>query len=145
MRTISYDEQVKANKDHVCSFCGEKIYKGDTYNKSTHEYDGSVYDWKTHKHCADIAQRLNMYEQCEEGVTQDDFIEFVSNKHDDLLIDIIPDEDVKKYSDIIQQLRHVRFRDKLSYVIRHFAKQGGLSKMPNSEQGVQVSDTTKVS
>ncbi len=40
----------------------------------------------------------------------------------DLLVTKFSKEDVTKYSDVIQQLRNVRFKDKLSYVIRHYAR-----------------------
>jgi hypothetical protein len=121
METISYQKEVKANKDHRCNFCGEKIRKDETYLTSTHKQDGSVYDWKTHKHCSEIANRLNMYEDCDEGLTEDGFQETIHCVHDDLLITLIPNEDRDKYTQIIQQLRYVQFRQKLSFVIRHYA------------------------
>lgn len=122
METLSYAKEVKANKDHRCNFCGEKIRKGEVYSTSTHKYDGRVYDWKTHKHCSDIATRLKMYDDADDGLTEDMFQETIHYVHDDLLITMIPNEERNKYTDIIQQLRCVQFRHKLSYVIRHYAK-----------------------
>jgi hypothetical protein len=124
METLTYQKEVKAIKEHSCNFCGTKINIGEAYMKSTHKHDGDVYDWKTHKYCAEIADRLKMYDDADEGVTMDDFMETIHCKHDDLLIDQLPfdKEQPQKFSDIIQQLRHVKFRDKLWYVIRYYKK-----------------------
>lgn len=122
METLTYSKEIKAIKEHICDFCASRIVKGDKYMKSTHKYDGMVYDWKTHKHCSEIADRLKMYDDCDEGLTQDIFMDIIHNVHDDLLINLIPEEELKKYSDIIQQLRRVKFDDKLGYVIRYFKK-----------------------
>ena len=124
METLIYQKEVKAIKEHSCNFCGTKINIGEAYMKSTHKHDGDVYDWKTHKYCAEIASRLKMYDDADEGVTMDDFMETIHCKHDDLLIDQLPfdKEQPQKFSDIIQQLRHVKFKDKLWYVIRYYKK-----------------------
>lgn len=121
METISYQKEVKANKDHICDFCGLKINIGQPYMKSTHKHDGDVYDWKTHKHCADIAEKLKMYDDADDGVTMSIFMDTVSDEHDDLLVKQLPfDKDnPRKFSDIIRQLRFVDFKHKLDYVV-HF-------------------------
>lgn len=122
METISYSKEVKAAKDHKCNFCCEKIRQGETYITSTHKQDGTIYDWKTHKHCSDIATRLKMYDDCDEGLTEEGFQETIHGVHDDLLIKQLPQENINQYTAVIQQLRYVQFRQKLSYVIRHFNK-----------------------
>lgn len=122
METISYQKEVKANKEHRCNFCCEKIRQGETYVTSTHKQDGTVYDWKTHKHCSEIADRLKMYEDCDEGLTDEGFQESIYSEYFDLMLALFEKEDLKKYPDVVQQLRNVRFKDKLSYVIRHYAK-----------------------
>ncbi|MDX1936136.1 MAG: hypothetical protein SFU21_03430 [Flavihumibacter sp.] len=64
-----------------------------------------------------------MHESCDaDGITQEYFMECVNNMHDDLLCAIIPESDVKKYSDIIQQLRKVRFLDKVRWLVKKFNK-----------------------
>ena len=98
METLKHTTQVKAIKEHRCNFCGEKIFKGDSYLTSTHKMDGVVYDWKTHQHCNEVADKLKLYDICEDGVSQDQFIESVSEFHDDLLISMFPQDEVKKYS-----------------------------------------------
>jgi len=122
METLSYAKEIKARKQHSCDFCNERITVGEKYEKSTHVFDGHIYDWKTHKYCSKLARRLKMYDDCDEGVTMDDFMETVGITHDDILINQIPEKDVKKYGDIIRQLSKVRFRDKLWFVIRHLNK-----------------------
>jgi hypothetical protein len=122
METLSYQKEVKANKEHRCNFCCEKIKQGETYCTSTHKQDGDVYTWKTHKHCSEIADRLKMYEGCDEGLTDEGFQESIHSEYFDLMVNKFSKEDVTKYTDVIQQLRNVRFKDKLSYVIRHYAK-----------------------
>lgn len=121
MKTLSYPKEVKARKEHRCSFCNERITKDTIYMKSTHIYDGRVYDWKTHNHCNKLAHRLNMYDHHDEdGVGMDDFMEHVSCKHGDILIEQIPEKDRPKFGDIIRQFNLVIFRHKLWFVIRYF-------------------------
>lgn len=122
METISYASEVKANKEHRCDFCSEKIAQGETYLKSTHKNDGDVYDWKTHKYCGELATKLKMYDNADEGVTQDFFMESVEVEYINLMIDLFPREEHSKYINVFQQLRCVRWHDKLFYVIRHYAK-----------------------
>jgi hypothetical protein len=122
METLSYQKEVKANKEHSCYFCCEKIRQGETYVTSTHKQDGTIYDWKAHKHCSEIASRLKMYDDCDEGLTGEGFQEGIHSEYFDLILSLFEKEDLKKYPDVIQQLRNVRFKDKLSYVIRHYSK-----------------------
>lgn len=122
METLSYQKEVKANKEHRCDFCFDKIKKGETYITSTHKYDGTVYDWKTHKHCSEIADRLEMYKDCDEVLTADDFQETIHSKYFDLILNQFTPEDIKKYSNIIQEFRKVYFKNKLMYVIQHYAR-----------------------
>jgi hypothetical protein len=122
METLRYSHEVKAHKEHRCNFCGEKIFKGTTYISSTHKCD-VIYDWKSHKHCAMLASRLKMYDNCDEGVTQDDFIEYIHNAFDDIMIGKFTDEDRTKYSEVIEYARKAPFREKLHYLIRYFNKE----------------------
>ena len=122
METLSYQKEVKANKEHRCNFCCEKIKQGETYITSTHKQDGTVYDWKAHKHCSEIADRLKMYEDCDEGLTGDDFQETIHSEYFDIILNQFTTEDIKKYSDVIQEFRKVYFKNKLMYVIRHYAR-----------------------
>lgn len=121
METIMPPTERKASKDHRCDFCGERIAAGDTYTISTHKHDGDIYDWKTHKYCSNLADKMNMYQDADEGVNQDSFMEHVSTKYYDLMIGLFPDREISKPSIILGQLRWVSFKQKLRFVIAHFA------------------------
>lgn len=123
METIKYPSETKAIKEHQCNWCGFKISKGESYLKSTHSYEGEIYDWKTHKHCSKLVQDMEMTDYHGDGITQEDFIETASSKHNDLMYAFFQDDEIKKYSDVIQQAKNANWRSKLSYVIRHYAKQ----------------------
>lgn len=120
METLKNPTETKAIKEHNCSFCGEKIIKGDFYEKSTHKNDGDVYDWKSHKYCSELATRLKMYDDAEDGLTQDSFMEIVDYHHDDLLLKQLPKNEINNYIDIIEQFKKVRWHDKFWYVIRYY-------------------------
>ena len=77
---ILKDKIVKAKKEHICCFCNEKIIKGDKYHIQTNVYDGSIYTWKSHLRCDAIASYLKMYDECDEGLTQDEFWEYIRNE-----------------------------------------------------------------
>ena len=70
----------KARKAHKCNFCGGVIEKGEIYNSQTNVYDGSMYVWKSHIKCGEIAYVLRMYDDADEGVTSEDFSEFINNE-----------------------------------------------------------------
>lgn len=130
MVTLSYPHEVKAKIDHKCDFCGYNIIPEEMYIKSTHIFDGMIYDWKTHKYCSKIAHDLKMYDDCDEGVTHENFVEIVSEEFFTLLTDGIPKEDQIRYKDIIRFIPYVQFRRKLFYVIQHHNR---LTNKPDSE------------
>jgi hypothetical protein len=115
-------KEVKANKEHGCDFCREKIKKDEVYIKSTYRSYGSLYDWKSHLQCFNIADRLKMYDDCDEGLTTSDFQNSIDSEYFKLLIAKFSREDYEKYIDVIQQLHNVEFKDKLKFVIRYYAK-----------------------
>jgi len=120
--TITNPTETKAKKEHSCNFCGEKIKVAEIYVKSTHVFDGQIYDWKSHKNCDYISNRLEMYKNAEDGVTDNIFVDWISEEHDSILENLLPDKESQKYSDIIRQLHKVKFLDKLGFVIRHYLK-----------------------
>lgn len=122
METLKYPTEVRARKKHYCDFCAETINITEIHLVSTHKFDGRVYDFRTHKYCQELASKLKMYDYADEGVNQEFFMETISHEHDDLLIGLLPEGEALKYSDIIRQLRNVKWREKLWYVIRHYNK-----------------------
>lgn len=120
METLMQPQKTKANKEHRCDFCNGKINKGDKYLKSTHKSDGDIYDWKTHDYCSELASKMKMYDDADEGVTQEMFMENVSEAHYSFLTARFAQNERRQYSDILNQLRYVNFREKLHYVIMHY-------------------------
>lgn len=84
MNTLSYPKETKSRKRHRCNFCEYHIQSGETYMRSTHTYDGEIYTWKTHVLCDKIAEKLNMYDDCDEGLTTDGFHECIKNEYHNL-------------------------------------------------------------
>ena len=67
-----------ARKDHVCDFCGCKIEKGQKYNYQNNVYEKNFYTWKTHLECTWAADYFDMYDECETGLTGEDFRDFIN-------------------------------------------------------------------
>ena len=79
---ITATKRVKARKDHICSWCGCDIYTGETYITSVLKYDGTIYAWKNHIKCGELVSKLNM--EGDEGVTGDDFYEYITEEYDQI-------------------------------------------------------------
>lgn len=76
-------ETPKARKRHQCDYCGGMIEKGEVYDSQTNVYD-YLYTWKSHKECSEIANKLKMHDECDEGVTGDDFSEIINEVYGEL-------------------------------------------------------------
>lgn len=63
-----------ARKEHRCEFCGEVIHVGEKYYRQTNVYDGCIYDWVCHCDCLQLACELDMFDDCDEGLDGDGFI-----------------------------------------------------------------------
>ena len=55
-----------------------------------------------------------------EGVSGDFCMETIDCEHDDLLLKQLPKNDINNYSDIIEQFKKVKWRDKFWFVIRYY-------------------------
>jgi len=111
METLRYTKP-KARKEHVCDFCYDKINKGEVYNSQTNTYDGDIYTWKTHNKCSEIASKLKMYDDADEGVSGDMFIEYINDYYSDLNQEQIDDSFFRKTS----------FKQRLDEVCKNFLK-----------------------
>ena len=109
MEMIQAPTETKAIKEHSCNFCYQKILKGSIYVKSVWKQD-EVYAWKTHKHCADIATKLKMYEDSDEGVDSDAFSEHIKNEYQNIIMKTAPNG-----KDII----YPKALERLSFVCNH--------------------------
>lgn len=74
-----------ARKEHKCMWCGGIIPKGEKYERGTYLFDGYVYDWINHISCAILVQKLNMLDYADEGITKDDFNEFIDEKYAEIM------------------------------------------------------------
>ncbi len=85
MTTIKSNDR-KARKDHLCDWCLGKITKGEIYESAFLKNDGTAYQWKNHKDCSWIADKLKMFDQCDpgEGVSTSDFMENIWQEFDRL-------------------------------------------------------------
>lgn len=102
MEIISSYKKTKAVKEHKCDWCNAVIKKGEAYEVSCYKYD-TIYQWKNHEKCRQIVEELNMFDDCEDGVTSGDFRDFINQAFDEL-------------SDMVG----LKFLEKLDFVCNHF-------------------------
>lgn len=74
----------KARKEHKCDFCSQVIPVGEVYEKSTHKID-DIYVFKNHAACSEIASHLKMYDNCDYGLTGDDFKENIETEYSNIM------------------------------------------------------------
>ena len=108
MRTIKASKP-KARKEHVCNYCYNKIKIGEIYNYFVNVYDGDLYDWKNHISCGLIASQLRMFDNADEGLTADDFIQEILNEFQKLKPKLVGDE---------YEIPH--FDKQLTFVLKHY-------------------------
>lgn len=85
IEVLSEARKVVARKKHICSYCYGPIEKGEPYTTATLKYD-EVYRWKEHIACAELVQKLNMFDWVyEEGLTAEDFQENITNTYVEIL------------------------------------------------------------
>ena len=119
----------KANKDHICQFCGEVIKKGEVYNSSTNKYDGELYIWKCHEDCMSLTSSLNMgdYDQGN-GIDQDTFTECVHEAYADLVSEEQQDKDRFSWS---QTLKFVKESCRIEELISKLGEREAFLKFFN--------------
>ena len=69
-----------ARKNYFCNLCNDYILKGTKHECQVNKFDGDIYTWRGHEECCKLAEKLDMYHECdyEEGLTDDFFCDFVS-------------------------------------------------------------------
>ena len=95
-----------ARKEHQCDYCCGKILIGTNYCNQVLKYD-YLYEWKSHLRCEAIVGKLNMHDNCDEGVTSDDFYEYINEAYMAILGE---DSEPAKFT----------FHDRLDVVCNHF-------------------------
>lgn len=113
---IINDTIVKARKQHVCNLCGEAIIVGEQYERVTCKYDGDIYTWKTHLDCTEIAHKLNMFDYADDGLTEDDFCEYIKEEWANILWKL----DNENYESKTHEIPP--FKEQLDFVIKHHLK-----------------------
>ena len=105
MSNVIKSEQRTARKTHRCNYCCLPILPGTTYDVTTMSYDGELYKWKSHLECIELSHKLDMYNQCDEGVTDYDFHEFVNDEYSRIIGE---DEDPAASNDFAYRLMIVK-------------------------------------
>lgn len=105
METLQQPKTVTARKKHHCEYCGKPIEQGSLYNRSTHKDEGILYTWKSHTYCAELVDKLNMWENADDGIDMDWFITDVRERH----------------MDLVQNREHVKFDIAFKYVLDHYS------------------------
>lgn len=105
-------KELKAKKVHRCNYCTCEIAKGETYLRSVHKNEGQVYTWKAHKSCQQIASDMNMFDNADDGVTQDYFIESINIAYHDLKLIELESADFD----------YPKWRERLEYVKNNYLK-----------------------
>lgn len=94
--------------------CCGKIAKGQRYYRQTCVYDDKPYDFIEHEECSAIARELDMYDECDEGLTDEIFREII----DQYIYDNYPEE-------VSDALVDAPYYDKVKKVLNDLEKEGG--------------------
>lgn len=79
---VTLDRKIRvAKKEHRCDLCGFSIIAGEKYDWQKNVYDGMLYEFKVHLSCLELASKLNMFDDCDDGITGNDFVEFVEQEY----------------------------------------------------------------
>lgn len=112
MITILKDSHPVARKEHMCMLCHGRIVKGQRYYRQTCVYD-YVYDFIEHEECKAIARELDMYDNCDEGLTDEIF----TSEIDQYIYDNYPEEEADR-------LYTMSYYDKVCQVLKELEKGG---------------------
>lgn len=102
-----------AHKIHKCDWCGGEINIGEKYDRSTCAFDGKLYEWKNHISCRKIASKLEMFDWCDDGVTEDDFRTGIQDEY----MHIMSEHHTEEYEAV--NFKHPPFLEQLQFVKRH--------------------------
>jgi len=102
---INATEIRTARKAHVCNWCGCTIPVGEAYMTGVFKYDGMIYSWKNHKRCDELVNALNM--EGEEGVTGEDFYEYITEEFHNINNKLDPEEKGYEIPSFKEQVKFV--------------------------------------
>lgn len=82
--TLISSKKITARIEHKCDYCGFQIDSGESYYRDVIK-DGTVYTWKAHPACIDLANELSDYYCGEQGdSTMNDFHNVVNNFYEEI-------------------------------------------------------------
>lgn len=103
----------KARRDHRCDYCALIITKGTIYDVSTMKYDGDLYRWINHIECHALASKLKWFDNCDEGLTGDDFRESLHEEYRQIMIAT----DIELYES--KDFKYPTYKEQLIFVMKH--------------------------
>jgi hypothetical protein len=108
------DSTPTARKEHKCNFCGGIIGVGEKYERQTNKHDGDIYTWKSHFKCSLIASELRMFDECDEGLTDEDFYESITNEYSNIMS--------KEFAELYESKGFIipDFLGQLDFVCKHY-------------------------
>jgi len=101
----------RARKVHRCNYCNGEIMKGEVYIYSKLVNEGGLYTWKSHTQCQTIAEKLEMFDSAEDGLTEEMFCENIREEYEYLIEYLNIDSD--------EQPEKVDFQEKLRCLCEH--------------------------
>lgn len=109
--TVLRDKTPVARKEHRCNFCGG-VFPLEK-NTTDRPMDGRVYDWVSHCECSKLAYELDMYDDCDEGLDGDGFVDNLNqyvydNHYDDKIDDIAKDWQLPRYELVKKVLNELK-------------------------------------
>jgi hypothetical protein len=128
MKIISQNKRT-AIKEHRCDYCAGVINKGDIYQSSFIRFDG-VYQWKNHIDCQRIADKLRLFDDCDEGLSEDDFKESIKDRYDYLL-------EVHGFHETeTDYIKRSSFQDQLKFVIENDLSNSEVNSTPSQNETI---------
>ena len=105
---------MKAQKYHRCDYCNQKIDLCEKYRNQFNRVSEGVYTWKSHLHCDEICLKLKMHDEADEGVSSDDFFEYIQNEFSRIMSE--------NYNEIYESetFKIPPFPEQLNFVLCHY-------------------------
>lgn len=98
-----------ARKEHRCDLCLERIEKGSQYERQCNKID-DIYTFKSHLYCRDIASHLKMYDYCDYGLDDENFMETIRQEF--IFLQELHNSEVFNYEHYV----YPSFQEQLYYV-----------------------------
>ena len=105
METISKSTRT-ARKEHTCDWCCGPIKTGEKYHAQALKGD-EIYNWKNHISCCEIALKLDMFDNAEEGLSSEGFQDCITEEY----LNIFYTEDLPAFPEQLESvLKHHKIK-----------------------------------